>query len=206
MKFTIVSSEFYHVYKLPYKGTQYWVTWGDGKWTMYPKLCGVRMSEAYELNWSNLMFNIFSLTETWLHNGMTDAEMGLTDHNIYRKYTDLNTSIFWKLGEFLFSFTVNIIAYWYRQKSSYIEQLFLLVMLKSNLVILAAYFPLKALLEIYFQFAGSIEETNKSYPKSKFLILADFILPSTKRENNVHDVQCVFEKASYNEIDEFAHS
>lgn len=139
------------------------------------KLSDLRCSVAS----SAVTLDFIILFETWLNSGITDAELGLNNFNIFRLDRDKNTSDCSRGGGVLIAVRNNFYSRSVDIHSPNIEHLFVEVRIGLNLfIIVAVYIPPSSLPDVYESHCRSVLDVMYSYSDAKFIILGDFNLPN----------------------------
>lgn len=125
-------------------------------------------------------FDFLALTETWLCDGISDAELGFSQHSIYRKDRHQGTGKDDVGGGALIAVNRKYCSSVIGTVNSLADQIFVKVKtLTGNCIIGCAYFPPNSTLQAYINFTEAIETIFEQNPTYKYILLGDFNLPHT---------------------------
>lgn len=117
---------------------------------------------------------MYCLTETWLHEKISSPELGFTNYDIYR--LDRENIIG---GGVLISIRKLFHSKLLKLKNKNIEQIAILAKLKTTkIIIVCAYIPPQASVDVYCKHCDEIESLKMKYPDAKLIIFGDFNLPN----------------------------
>lgn len=134
--------------------------------------------------------DVLILTETWLCDGIVDAELGLRDYIIYRCDRNIHTSEYTRGGGVLIAVKSSFFSRLIDTSDSSVEQLFIVLHAgSSRIVIGAVYIPPGASVDIYEAHCRSVIDIWSVYTDANFVIAGDYNLPNTSWKHDGR-VQC----------------
>lgn len=139
------------------------------------------------------VYDILIFCETWLTNDVPDAELGLTNFNIFRVDREATNSTKKRGGGVLIAIKKHLKAKKLEVPQTDIEQVFVLIKIGNESLILGCvYIPPASSIEVYQSHCDSLEFLMEHYPDLKVAILGDFNLPEAvwSRDEIGITVQC----------------
>lgn len=136
-----------------------------------------------------LEYDIYFFSETWLHESITNLELGFHNYTIYRCDRNSNTSNNRIGGGVLIAVRNNIPSKIIQTTNSFVESIFVLIKIKKDEYILnCTYIPPRSDDSQYISFCNSVEEVSNNYQNAKIIITGDFNLPNIqwiKKDMNI---------------------
>ena len=126
-------------------------------------------------------YDVIILSETWLHEEMKDAELSLTNYNIYRSdrnplFASRGGGVLIAVSKYLQSKLVDITD----SVNIAVDQIFVHVSFcNTDCIISAFYVPPSSDLSCYEEHICSLQECKLIFPNSHFIIVGDYNLPKS---------------------------
>jgi hypothetical protein len=123
--------------------------------------------------------DVIALCETWLDDGISDAELGFGSYNVFRLDRDPSNSDKRRGGGVLLAvrreYTVSLIRPLYND----VEQVFVALKLKRRppIIMGCTYIPPSSSAVVYQHHSEEIETLTSNYPNADFLFMGDYNLP-----------------------------
>lgn len=125
-----------------------------------------------------LQYDIFSFTETWLHGGISTAELGFTGYNVFRFDRCVDSSVSERCGGVLLAVKTLYNASQINLDDTSIEHLLVEFNVGSTLIIAGLFYVSpNSNFNIYFTFCSIVEEISIRYPSALICLHGDFNMP-----------------------------
>uniref|UniRef100_A0A6P7GR75 WASH complex subunit 1 n=1 Tax=Diabrotica virgifera virgifera TaxID=50390 RepID=A0A6P7GR75_DIAVI len=129
-------------------------------------------------------YDIIIIIETWLTSKILDAELGLSDFNVYRHYSDTQTSLKTRGGGVLIATHKRLHSMMVKPIDSSVEHVFAQVMCATRkLLIDAVYFPPRSSGSLYEEHSTCILDLADRFSDCEFCICGDYNLPEASWYN-----------------------
>lgn len=138
-------------------------------------------------------YDIIAFSETWLHDGISDAELGFICYDIYRFDRNASSSVSVRGGGVLVAVKQNLKCSIINSNITSVEHILIKLTLRSNVLIIGLfYIPPRSDHNFYRSVCSILENVSVVHPTATLCILGDFNLPFVTWSDNVDDVQlCV---------------
>lgn len=123
------------------------------------------------------IYDIIIITETWLDDTISDAELGLSGYQIFRRDRSGATSSKDRGGGVIIAIREGLDATPIISEQSLELQYVLLRDGSSSLLISAIYLPPDAPIDSYNCFTDTLVKTHEQFPSAKLILLGDYNLP-----------------------------
>lgn len=125
-------------------------------------------------------YDVIIITETWLDDTVSDAELGLSGYQIFRRDRSILTSSKEKGEGVLIAVRDGIDVTPFSSVKSLELQYELVKGGNSSLLINTIYLPPDATIDSYKLYADSLIKAKKKFPAAKLILVGDYNLPNIK--------------------------
>jgi hypothetical protein len=151
----------------------------------------------FKCNASSVNYIFIVLSETWLHDNISNSELGLVNYNIFRYDRCISNSNCSRGGGVLIGIRKDLPACLVKVTQLNVEHIFVRFTIDSYTYIVGGvYIPPHSSSLIYESHVSSIEYLINIYPNSKFIICGDYNIPETTWDNDDYGIVYSFSSSA----------